>query len=109
MSRQDLDSKESRRVVQFDPRGDSRSSKHRHHSRDGRSDRDRNDHRHHRSHSHPSRQSHDADRGHSRDSSDRKRRRDDYYDQSPSEGKPMLSMHAYALMYKQWIAKRKVW
>lgn len=85
-------SKESRRVVQFDPRGDSRSSRHRHHSRDGRSDRDRSDHRHHRSHSHPSRQSHDADRGHSRDPSDRKRRRDDYHDQSPSEGTPMLSI-----------------
>ena len=91
VSRQDVNSKDSRRVVQFDPRGERRSSGHRHHSRDGRTDRGRNDHRHHRSHSHPSHQSHEADRGHSRDSSDRKRRRDDYCDHSPSEGTPMLS------------------
>lgn len=84
-SRQDVDGKEARRVVQFDPRGDSRHSRDRHHSRDSRSGRD--SHRHHRSHSHPSRQTLESDRGHSRDSSDRKRRRDDAYP-SPSEGKP---------------------
>ncbi|KAL3143954.1 hypothetical protein ABBQ32_003767 [Trebouxia sp. C0010 RCD-2024] len=96
-SRQDVNSKESRRVVQFDPRSDGRSSRHRHHSRDGRPDRDRIDRRHHRSHSHPSRQSQEADIGHSRNSSDRKRRRDEYDDQSPSEGTPKLSISALSM------------
>ena len=97
-SRQDLDGKEARRVVQFDPRGDSRHSRDRHHSRDSRSGRD--SHRHHRSHSHPSRHTFESDRGHSRDSSDRKRRRDDAYP-SPSEGKTtFLWLHACLLLVR---------
>lgn len=95
--RPDGDGKEGRRVVQFDPRSDGRSSRHRHSSRDGRSDKDRGDRRHHRSHSHQSRQSQDADIGHSRHSSDRKRRRDESDDQSPSQGTPKLSISVLSL------------
>lgn len=72
-SRQESDGREARRVVQFDPQ----RAKDRHQSRDGRSDKDKDRQRHSRSHSHPSRHHHTDERGYSRDSADRKRRRVD--------------------------------